>query len=139
MVDSEKFIKLQKSDFDKNTRLTFQPEYYECTACLEIPTASSILECPQCGVRNCKDCLVGFTVSKTKKQVVGDQLTCTICLTEFKMKEPNKTMMQLLTNVIKFECNDCQRHWNYIEFQSHKMQNKCKKDPNAVNNIKLLN
>lgn len=65
MVESSNkaLVRLQKSDFDTNTILGFQPDYYECPVCMSIPTASKILECPLCKQRACQDCLRGYTRS----------------------------------------------------------------------------
>lgn len=138
MVDQLATVKLRKEDFDQQTRLNYQPEYFECSICMEIPTGSDILECPVCAARGCKDCLKDFTTKKVKGALQPDMYTCVICLKEYKMKEPNKIMMQVLTKVLKFDCTSCQRYWSYEDFQTHKLKGNCKKDPNAVNNVSIL-
>lgn len=57
MVDSSSIVKLTKADFDPATRLGMEIDYFDCTSCLEIPTGSVLLECPECTLRNCRECL----------------------------------------------------------------------------------
>ncbi len=112
MVDKHQIVKLTKADFDMNSKLGFQPDYYECSTCMCIPTSAEILECPVCANRNCENCLKEFT-KQAKNQ---GYYKCTICLKEYKMKATNKLMMLLLTKVVKFDCEKCQRYWSFEDF-----------------------
>ena len=49
------------------------------------------------------------------------------------MKEPNKLMMQLMTQVFKFDCENCHRYWSFEDFKMHKVRGLCKQDPRAKN------
>ena len=54
------------------------------------------------------------------------------------MQPSNKIMMTLLTKIFKFECTACDRYWDFNNYQNHKKNGNCKKDPNAVNTIGSL-
>jgi len=85
---------------------------------MEIPTGSIILECPVCASRGCKDCLTDFTAKSCKNLAANpkDHYTCFVCHKEYRMKEPNKVMLQILHKVLKFDCSACQRFWSYEDF-----------------------
>ena len=54
------------------------------------------------------------------------------------MNPPNKIMQFLLMNTIRFNCEECNRHWLFPEFRVHKMRGMCVKDRNADNTIEKL-
>lgn len=119
--------------------LSVQPDYFECSICMEIPAQLDVLECPVCCCHTCKTCLIDFTLKKRGKDRKDSELyTCTICLKDYKMRLPNKLMLMLLKNVILFGCSKCARYWKYDEYQSHDLNGKCKKDEKAANNISSL-
>ena len=54
------------------------------------------------------------------------------------MKEPYKLMMQLMTQVFKFDCEKCNRYWSFEDFKMHKVRGLCKQDPRAKNLTHVL-
>jgi hypothetical protein len=88
MVATSKIVKLAAQDMCPKSTLSFQPEYYECSTCIEIPADLKILECPVCGTLTCKKCLEQYT-SKDKNKVAPGNYNCVVCHKDYKMKEPN--------------------------------------------------
>lgn len=113
--------------------LGFQPDFYECAVCMSIPDNLMTMQCPVCSTTACKNCLQDYT-DKSKNIPKGNYV-CVVCHKDYKMREPNKLMIQFLSKVLKFECATCQRYWSFHEYQTHQQQGRCKKDPNAHNNI----
>ena len=65
-------------------------------------------------------------------------LPCTQCHEKVQMKQPNRIMVYLLKKVFRINCTECQRHWLYDEYMSHKQRGQCRRDPHADNNINSL-
>lgn len=55
MVESTKSKKvaLGIENINKDTRINYTGDYYECAICLEIPYNDPILECPKCHYKAC--------------------------------------------------------------------------------------
>ena len=54
------------------------------------------------------------------------------------MIQPNRQLIEMRDKVYRFQCPDCERHWSFHDLTHHKLNNKCRRDPRAENNISVL-
>ena len=130
---------LKKAHVFEDWRLGVQPEYFECPICMDMH--EDVLECPHCHARACLNCLKDFSSLGNKvsaAEMNRKVYACTQCHKKETMMGANKLMIRMLREVIRINCDDCQRHWTMEEFLSHKRRNLCHVDMHADNNITAL-
>ena len=133
-ADNSKY-RVKQSDLSQDCRLGLQIEYFDCPVCLEMK--AEILEC-KCTSRSCRECLKTFSNGMSQADFERNRYKCMICHDQVQMQRPNKILAFLLQKVIRFDCQDCQRHYSYSEFDDHKKFKRCQPDPTAHNTIDKL-
>ena len=137
--NSQDTLVLKKTHVFEDWRLGIQPEYFECPICMDMH--EHILECPHCHARACQNCLKDFSSMGNKvsaAEMSRRVYICSQCHKKETMMSSNKLMIRMLKEVIRINCDDCQRHWTMDEFLAHKRRNLCRFDQHADNNISAL-